>query len=102
MTDILAPLRGLSRPDVEAIIRRKLHPENIDVLAGMIGTMSFVVIVAEDGSITASLYCQDRKPTDRQIAAFFRRWGMPLPDDKPITISKGSCLLFGIRRGLSH
>lgn len=78
MTDIFAPLRKFHRADIKV-------PPGInfpdDCALGQIGLMRFYVVRNCDGSLMIFLERQRGRPTEQNIAAFWRNWGIPPPEE---------------------
>lgn len=100
--DLLSPLRALCDPDLgEIILRAILDPEirkGAQAVAGHLGSLNFVVIVAADGLVTASLSDPRGVPTKAQVSAFWRRWGVEPEQPDPAAIVGGERLFFIVRR----
>jgi hypothetical protein len=99
---ILEPLVPLSDPASEATVRASgvIMPEHY--VAGYLGKLRFVVTLQANGQLECSLSCAEARPTTAQIAAFFRKWGMSLPDVKGTLINSGRGLYWVLRKGAPH
>lgn len=100
--DLLSPLRPLCDPDLGEIVLRALPDAKIrdgaQAVAGHLGDLRFVVIVAADGFVTASLSHPRGVPTKAHVSAFWRRWGVEPEQTEPAAIFGGKRLLFIVRR----
>jgi len=99
---MLKPLIPLADPSIEAWLRAYGLPMPEHYIAGYLGRLRFVVTLDGNGLLECSLSCDDARPTEAQIAAFFRKWGMPMPDAKPTRINGGRGLHWVLRSGVQH
>ena len=70
------------------------------MFVGRLGACSFVVTLDGDGECEASICAPVGSPSDAAIAAFFLKWGQPLPKVKPTRISGGRGLHWVVSRGV--
>ncbi len=98
MLDV-TPLLPLCSPHVEEKIMASWPLQNRPdkLLAGYLGLISFVVTL-DGGDCEASICIPSGRPTSAHVAAFFRKWGQPIPDDPPVRISGGKGLHWVISR----
>lgn len=103
LPEILRPLAPLiDREAGEQVLRNQPDPKPDSLVAGTLGTMSFIVTADGDGQVEVSLAGERARPTDGQVRAFFRRWGQPVPADVPIRIIGGRGLFWVVQRGKRH
>jgi len=100
MTINLAPIMPLVDAGITNELRKDFGPRGPDqLLVGYLGTMRWMVTLDSDGECEASLSCERGRPTQAQVAAFFARWGRPIPAEDPLSIGKGRGLHWVIAEG---
>jgi hypothetical protein len=65
-------------PEVEAGMQL---PEG-RAIAGLVGSVQFIISHAEDGLVLATLGGAAGKVGDGVVRSFFRHWGIPVPADE--------------------
>lgn len=70
------------------------------MFVGVLGVCSFVVTLDGDGDCEASIYAPFGQPSESSVAAFFAKWGRPIPAAKPTVISGGRGLHWVVSRGV--
>lgn len=72
------------------------------IFCGAIGAITFLVTLDHDGKCEASLFSPIGEPSSQSIAAFFAKWGIPIPADPPARISGGRGLHWVVSPGLQQ
>lgn len=69
------------------------------VIAGQFGALNFMVTLDHDGHCEASLAGIQSRPTEAQIAAFYKAWGVERPQSPPSRIFKSKGLHWVVAPG---
>ena len=99
----LTPLQPLVDPEATRnILRSAPQPLPDKLIAGFLGTMQFIVSLDANGHCEASFATPHGRPTSAQQEAFWRRWGVRPPEQKPTVIFRGRGLHWVVQQGVHH